>query len=181
MNVRCAWWNTASSLEAQTDGARRKKCFSSQLPNRDHRLQRLPFHLNNVEHIFTQARRKTCASVFKTGLWSSGQADRCIWAAVITPRCYSEVASIQEVLLPVLLLCCCCVAVVSRWDSAGERTTSDGLLWSLPSYTPPALCMPNTHLNPQPTSHNPQPPSVCEGLCYWGESSEATRLWTGSM
>ena len=157
MNVRCAWWNTVSSLEAQTDGAHRKKCFSSQLPNRDHRLQRSSFHLNNGEHIYTQARRKTCATVFKTGLWSSGQADRCIWAAVITPRCYTEVASIQEAPAWFLAL------LLQRFSREPV-----GFCWRMHHIWRSALKPPLLHTScplhakhpPKPSTHNPQPTST---------------------
>lgn len=106
---------------------------------------------------------KTHATVFKTDLWSSGRADSSIWTCIITSRCLSEVASMQEVLLLVFELCCLLrfmgepvgflledVPHHTVW--AWEQTL---LVWRHAAYASP--CPLNAKRPPQPSTHNPQP------------------------
>lgn len=136
--------------------------FVSQLLN----LLILSLHLNNWKHRFTQAcaAHKTHATVFKTDLWSSGRAGGSIWTCIITSQCFGEVASIQEVLLPVLELCCLLRFMGETVGFLLEDTPHHRvwaweqtfLVWRHAAYASPLPSEhQNTRRNPQPTAPAP--------------------------
>lgn len=135
---------------------------------------------------FHRRAHTTHATVFKTDLWSSGRADGSIWTCIITSQCFSEVASMQEVLLLVFELCCLLrfmgEPVGFLLEDAPHHTVwaweQTLLVWRHAAYASPLhLWTPNAHRKPQPTTPSPSPGLFLRLPSEYIKGHITTRAW----